>query len=970
VSITCPYCRNTIKLKSVKPGRFTPKCPKCAKAFVLTVPADPAQPPVVAAIKPAAAAAPAPAAAVEQTAPIVAEPSFEKTAALSAAAVEQTAALGPSVVSAPAPDATVAFTGASDAGSGSAHERTEVMDATSPGGAAPNPDATVALGQSGTGTSPGVGEATEPGGGSSAGGDLDGVPKSLGGYTIVKLLGKGGMGAVYMARQVSLDRDVALKVMNPQWAKDPAFLARFTREAYAAAQLVHHNIVQIYDIGEEHDTPFFSMEFVKGKNLGQVTHSQGKLDVDEAVGYILQAARGLKFAHDQGMVHRDIKPDNLMLNDQGIVKVADLGLVKTAGMAPAEDQAGGGGGSRPPSLTGLASLPSVTNVGVAMGTPSYMAPEQGRNAATVDHRADIYSLGCTLYVMVTGRPPFQGKSALEVMTKHLTEPVVAPDQVAKRVPKALSGIIVRMLAKKPEDRYPDLGAVIVELEKFLGVTTAGAFTPTEEHAATLESAVKQFNNAPAAQQRKIAVPAFFGALGLAVFLSLLLAPVSWKIGLSVGLLAIGAMTVVGTFLTSGIVYRTHLFLKAREMLLDSNWGERTRWALYLILGVGALALLMSPLILILSALVAAGICALYHILIERKLVEERAKALAKAEGLLKKLRLRGLEEDALRQFIAKYSGEHWEELYEALFGYDLMIQARQRLAASEGGKRRARHAAWRDPIVHWLETRQRQARELRERKHLQKIEQKKLEAEGISKAEASSRAAAAADVMVEGAADMKKAAAVVAGPAADGGSAEPPKPLFNAKKLMEAAAKAEKDHDKRKKAGGPGLLKMIYSVTIGPQPRFLLAVVLIFGFSLWAYQNKQLIEAVKSATQTGLEDGSIDKKVLSVETRILNVPFLPEAIRVALSSFNPAVAAVLLIFSALWRSPLISIFFFAAAVFMLVGPQMGIFGQVDAPFVGNLSPNTIALAGGLVLAVLGVAADRLLVSRAPASRAW
>ena len=409
------------------------------------------------------------------------------------------------------------------------------------------------------------------------------MPASLGGYTVLKLLGKGGMGAVYPVRQVSLDRNVALKVMNPHWAKDPAFLARFTREAYAAAQLVHHNIVQIYDIGEDHETPFFSMEFVQGKNLAEVTNAQGKLDVDEAVGYVLQAARGLKFAHDQGMVHRDIKPDNLMLNDQGIVKVADLGLVKTAGLAAGDDQSDNS--SRPASLTGLSSLPDVTSAGVAMGTPSYMAPEQGRNAATVDHRADIYSLGCTLYVMLTGRPPFQGKSALEVMTKHLTEPVMAPDVIAKRVPKNLSGIILKMLAKKPEDRYPDLSAVIADMEKFLGVSSAGPFTPTEEHAAALEAAVKQFNNAPAARQCAIAVPATFGILALLVFFCAVFSQPLWAIGV----IGLAVMTLAGSFLTSGIIYRTHLFVKSREMLLDSNWGERIRWALYaaLFLGAGA-----------------------------------------------------------------------------------------------------------------------------------------------------------------------------------------------------------------------------------------------------------------------------------------------------------------------------------------------------------------------------------------------
>ena len=230
-------------------------------------------------------------------------------------------------------------------------------------------------------------------------------------------------------------------------------------------------------------------------------------------------------------------------------------------------------------------------------------------------------------------------------------------------------------------------------------------------------------------------------------------------------------------------------------------------------------------------------------------MDERAKALAKAEGLLKKLRLRGLEEEALREFIAKYSGENWEELYEALFGYELMIQARQRLAATEGGKRRAKHAAWRDPIVLWLEVPRARLGSC-ERKHLQKVEQKRLEAEGVNKTEAKSRAEAAADVMVDGAADMKKAAdaAASSAPAADGAApAAPPKPLFNAKLLMEAASKAEKEHTKRTKPRGPGLLKILYSVTIGPQPRFLVALFLIFGCSLWVYQNQDLQNAFKNA---------------------------------------------------------------------------------------------------------------------------
>ena len=149
------------------------------------------------------------------------------------------------------------------------------------------------------------------------------------------------MGSVYLARQLSLDRPVALKVMSKRWAHDPVFVARFTREAYAAAQLSHPNIVHIHDIGEVDGTRFFSMEYVPGRSLAELVRSQGKLDPETAVGYMLQAARGLKHAHDRGMIHRDVKPDNLLLDEQGLVKVADLGLVKTPSTQRQDDRTAG-----------------------------------------------------------------------------------------------------------------------------------------------------------------------------------------------------------------------------------------------------------------------------------------------------------------------------------------------------------------------------------------------------------------------------------------------------------------------------------------------------------------------------------------------------------------------------------------------------------------------------------------------------
>ncbi|HRX83254.1 MAG TPA: serine/threonine-protein kinase, partial [Pirellulaceae bacterium] len=261
------------------------------------------------------------------------------------------------------------------------------------------------------------------------------VPERLGGYRIIRELGSGAMGAVYLAKQVSLDRLVALKVIQRRFAKNPTFLARFTREAYAAAQLTHHNVVQIYDLGTDGQTSFFSMEYVRGKSLAELSEDQGPMEPKTAVGYILQAARGLEFAHSHGMVHRDVKPANLMLNAQGVVKVADLGLVKTPDSDGEQLDAAD---LNTPNASSLASARSnVTMRNAVIGTPNYMAPEQAQNASNVDHRADIYSLGCTLYSLLTGRPPFAGDTVMEVISKHRIEPVVRPELVVDKIPRAV-----------------------------------------------------------------------------------------------------------------------------------------------------------------------------------------------------------------------------------------------------------------------------------------------------------------------------------------------------------------------------------------------------------------------------------------------------------------------------------------------------------------------------------------------------
>ena len=371
--------------------------------------------------------------------------------------------------------------------------------------------------------------------------------KRLGPYRLIKKLGQGGMGAVFLANQTSLDRAVALKVIKPSLSDNPAIMARFTREAYAAAQLIHPNVVQIYDMGEDRGKSYFSMEFVDGQSLKKLV-ADNPLDPELAAGYILQAARGLQCAHQAGMVHRDIKPGNLLVNQQGLVKVADLGLVKV----PDQDEIEGNDVQQ---MIALSASQDLTQFGATIGTPYYMAPEQAQSGS-VDHRADIYSLGCTFYVLLTGKRPFEGKTAKEVASKHFSTPLVLPDQIRGDVPEELSAMVAKMMAKQPDARYQIMDDVIAQLEEFLGLKAAGMSTLSEDDAIAIENAGIAFNDMPLAPARGFA-PAVLIAVSVAF--ALVTSWFNWKLASSFLLMPV--FTIAIYFVTNGFHYSSVLFEK-------------------------------------------------------------------------------------------------------------------------------------------------------------------------------------------------------------------------------------------------------------------------------------------------------------------------------------------------------------------------------------------------------------------------
>ncbi|MCA9224365.1 MAG: serine/threonine protein kinase, partial [Planctomycetales bacterium] len=573
----------------------------------------------------------------------------------------------------------------------------------------------------------------------------------LGGYRILRELGRGAMGTVYLARQLSLDRNVALKTIQAHWANHPNVMARFTREAYAAAQLTHHNVVQIYDLGEDRGTPYFSMEFVRGMSLADLLERAGKLDARTAVGHTLQAARGLRFAHQQGMIHRDIKPANLMLDEHGVVKVADLGLVKAPEMLDLDDEA-----DEPAASSTLASVTAdVTMMNSAMGTPAYMAPEQAENAAGVDHRADIYSLGCTLYALLAGRPPFDGATALEVITKQKTQPVPRIESIDASIPQPLAEIVMRMVAKQPDERFANLDEVIEQLERFLAAD-GSASVPNEEHVATLETAVAEFHRSPAGKLRGLLATAFVGGCFGVALLALF-----WSFKISSGFLVMAVAATFGYFAITGVRERTTLFDKLRAWLFTARWSD---WAVGL---CGALLLLVIAWVgncLIawtVFAIVGVALAAGFHLTIDAMVRRQQQPPIDRVESMLKSLRLRGLDEVKLREFVAQYGGANWEGLFEAIFGYEAKLAARETITSG----RRRKFRAWRDPLIRGIDARLAAHRAAREQRHLQKVEQASLRAKGVDPAAAREQAEQLAAAMVEQASEVRRAP-VSAAPAA------------------------------------------------------------------------------------------------------------------------------------------------------------------------------------------------------------
>jgi serine/threonine-protein kinase len=273
---------------------------------------------------------------------------------------------------------------------------------------------------------------------------MRGQHTQISGYKILSKIGQGAMGSIYKALQVSMDRIVAIKCLSPKYAQNDKFRERFLREARAVARLNHPNIIQGIDVGDSNGVHYFAMEYIDGPTVGELLKRGGALDEKRALNIVTQIARALQHAFNHGIIHRDIKPDNIMLTREGVAKLCDLGLAKLS--SPNDSDASG------------------TKPGASMGTPYYIAPEQARGEQNVDTRADIYSLGSSFYHMTVGEVPFPGQSAADVISKHLTEPVTPPRVKNPLVSGGVDWVVVKMMQKAREDRYQTPTELVKDLE--------------------------------------------------------------------------------------------------------------------------------------------------------------------------------------------------------------------------------------------------------------------------------------------------------------------------------------------------------------------------------------------------------------------------------------------------------------------------------------------------------------------------
>jgi predicted Zn finger-like uncharacterized protein len=734
------------------------------------------------------------------------------------------------------------------------------------------------------------------------------APRSLGGYRVGRRIGLIRVGTAFEGRRKATGLEVALALVKPRWSASPVYLSRFAREAYASIQLEHPNLLVPLDFDIDRGFPFV----VSGANHGVPLSDPGGregLDRSSRVAAILHVARGLKQAHEQGIYHRDISLNKIRVDRQGLVSVADIGV----GLTPETPE--------------IPTIPAI----VLAGTPPEALPEPP-TAAFV--RQDISSLGRSLQGLIGGN---LGDRAL---------------------PPALAAITRKMLGENPDERFNDIGGVVRALEAVLGV--GGVFAPKEEEASTIEAAARAFDEPPLAKLRSKVALGALAALALFVAVSLLARPV-------MALPALGLAAIAWTTLTGlrGALGRDPISDRARELILGGGSGNVLTALATVALAVLVLVYLEMLGFWIFLGVVGVGLGSAYHFAIDRPLHQARLETIEQANELIRLFRRQGIFEDSIRAFVARQSGQNWEEFYETLFGYEALRSAKARWSLGVGGKKRPRFARWRDPIVDAFQARIEIRKRLRDRALFERIEERALEARGINLMTARRKSRRIAEALVLFAAQFKKTHDHESGI-----------PLMDA---LNRVAQRPDDYlttqiESDDQQGPPPwreALDLLTRILFGPRTRFLAGGVLLAGSLVWMHQNELIHvddlknlgvnapndheKAVEDARKIGEKTVANVKGVVSGETQTkqLQLEGLSPEVTSRLDGFGLGVAALILILSSFFRGTRFALFAVPGALIAALGPHL------IEPGARTLGPTSlIALAIGAGMFGLGVVFGR------------
>jgi hypothetical protein len=702
---------------------------------------------------------------------------------------------------------------------------------------------------------------------------------------------------------------VALTVLKPEWACLLVFVDRLLRDAFAAAQVAHPNLVRLIEWGEARGQVYFASELVSGRSLVEQVEQQGPLPPREAVAHVLQAARGLMFAHGLGLSHGDVRPEAIIVDDRGVTRVAGLGLAKTPVSVAAEEAR---------AQTGP----------IPLGDRWV---EEARAAA----RADLRGLGRTLHQLLTGSPPVGGDAA-----------TIVPRMTARAISPDLAALVGSLIDGRPGDGPGNLAPAVAALERALNAQKPGSTMPGEEHTRTLIECVMSFRAAPSARTRRRVVYGAAAAWVLVVLVSLL----ARQPRVAAGFLGLGLMTVLAYFVVDGLAHRTELFTKVRALVLES----RGDW----LVGIVVLALVIATLMVfhlhwaylgfgILGVVVALAL----HFEFDRKVEAERRIAVDEAHVLLKALRLQGVGEETLYRFVRTAAGDGWEEFFEAVFGSEAMRAARAPSDRGLWNLIRKRSIPWRDWVTSWVEARHEARRRARDQILLQKIEERSLVAEGVNLVTARRKARRVAEAMAAVSAETRT---TTTGPR----SAEPPSIARAIHQAIEAPEQVLVERE-------PGLIRpetsWLWELLLGPRTRFLLGAALLVGCLLWVDQNgivtgAQLKEVATRAIEhpdpvEALRDARVEVRV-PAQTEPVHLPFLPPLVSNLFQGWGAGAAGLILILSALVRGVRMALFAVPGAIVALIGPRIGI------PAIGPLDPAMASMAIGAGVALMGLAFGR------------